>query len=123
MEKFLLQAPGVSQDSAASGDLHVRNEHANVQYRINDILLPDGVSGFGLMLQTRLSVPLTLLDGALPAQYGLHTAGVVDIQTRNGTYQPGGSLTVYGGSHQRSTRASMMAVRSAIRSSTLPGNC
>ena len=53
LEKVLLQAPGVSQDSAASGDLHIRNEHANVQYRINDILLPDGVSGFGLMLETR----------------------------------------------------------------------
>ncbi|REF85924.1 outer membrane receptor protein involved in Fe transport [Methylovirgula ligni] len=99
LEKVLLQAPGVSQDSAASGDLHVRNEHANVQYRINDILLPDGVSGFGLMLETRFISSLTLLDGALPAQYGLHTAGVVDIQTRSGTYQPGGSLSVYGGSH------------------------
>ncbi|MGP8233369.1 MAG: TonB-dependent receptor [Methylovirgula sp.] len=99
LEKVLLQAPGVSQDSAASGDLHIRNEHANVQYRINDILLPDGVSGFGLMLETRFISSLTLLDGALPAEYGLHTAGVVDIQTRSGTYQPGGSLSVYGGSH------------------------
>ncbi len=51
------------------------------------------------MLETRFISSLTLLDGALPAQYGLHTAGVVDIQTRSGTYQPGGSLSVYGGSH------------------------
>eukprot|EP01035_Chromulina_nebulosa_P063320 gene63320-86615_t len=29
LDKVLLQFPGVSQDSAASGDLHVRNEHAN----------------------------------------------------------------------------------------------
>ena len=27
VEKVLLQAPGVSQDSAAAGDIHVRNEH------------------------------------------------------------------------------------------------
>ncbi|MFZ2081012.1 MAG: ligand-gated channel, partial [Xanthobacteraceae bacterium] len=27
VEKVLLQAPGVSQDSAASGLLHVRNDH------------------------------------------------------------------------------------------------
>jgi hypothetical protein len=40
VEKALLQAPGVSQDSAASGLLHVRNDHANVQYRINGIMLP-----------------------------------------------------------------------------------
>jgi len=38
-----LQIPGVSQDSAASGELHVRNEHGNIQYRINGIMLPDGV--------------------------------------------------------------------------------
>ena len=31
LDKVLLQAPGVSQDSAASGDLHVRNEHANTE--------------------------------------------------------------------------------------------
>ena len=31
VEKILLQTPGVSQDSAASGTLHVRNDHANVQ--------------------------------------------------------------------------------------------
>src|SRR6516164_5251721 len=31
VEKILLQAPGVTQDSAASGSFHVRNEHANVQ--------------------------------------------------------------------------------------------
>jgi hypothetical protein len=37
VEKVLLQAPGVSQDSAASGLLHVRNDHANVQFRINGV--------------------------------------------------------------------------------------
>ena len=50
VDRVLLQAPGVTQDSAASGLLHVRNEHANVQYRINGIVLPDGVSGFGQVL-------------------------------------------------------------------------
>lgn len=99
LEKVLLQAPGVSQDSAASGDFHVRNEHANVQFRIDGILLPDGVSGFGQVIETSFISSMTLLDGALPAEYGLHTAGIVDIQTRSGTYQPGGSMSVYGGSH------------------------
>ena len=32
----------------ANGDLHVRGEHANLQYRINDVLLPEGITGFGL---------------------------------------------------------------------------
>ncbi len=44
IDKVVLQAPGVSYDSAISNpDFHVRNEYANVQYRINGILLPEGV--------------------------------------------------------------------------------
>ena len=54
VEKVLLQAPGVSQDSAASGSLHVRNDHANLQFRINGVMLPDGVTGFGSFLDTSL---------------------------------------------------------------------
>jgi hypothetical protein len=42
--QVLLQLPGVTQDSAASGNLHVRNEHANVSYRINGILCCPTVS-------------------------------------------------------------------------------
>lgn len=103
LDKVLLQAPGVSQDSAASGDLHVRNEHANVQYRINGIALPDGVSGFGQMLDTSLVGRLTLLTGALPAQYGLRTAGVVDITTRTDAFNNSGTVSVYGGSRQTIT--------------------
>ncbi len=97
-DKVLLQAPGVSQDSAASGDLHIRNEHANVQYRIDGILLPDGVSCFGQFIDTSFVGTLALLDGVLPAQYGLHTAAVVDIQTRS-VFTQGGSVSMYGGSH------------------------
>src|ERR1700742_2685436 len=50
LDRALLQAPGVSQDTAASGDLPVRNEHANLQYRINGIMLPDGVGAFGQII-------------------------------------------------------------------------
>ncbi len=48
LDKVVLQIPGVSYDSAISNpDFHVRNEYANVQYRINGIQLPDGVSALG----------------------------------------------------------------------------
>jgi hypothetical protein len=40
IDKVLLQAPGVTQDSAASDNLHVRNDHANLQYRINASSFP-----------------------------------------------------------------------------------
>src|SRR6202022_2181826 len=74
LDKVLLQTPGVSQDSAASGELHVRNEHGNIQYRINGIMLPDGVGAFGQILDTGIAGKLALITGALPAQYGLRTA-------------------------------------------------
>jgi hypothetical protein len=99
LDKVLLQFPGVTQDSAASGELHVRNEHANIQYRINGIMLPDGVGAFGQILDTGIIGSLALLTGALPAQYGLRTAGVLDIQTKTDAFNNTGSVSVYGGSH------------------------
>jgi TonB dependent receptor len=103
VERVLLQLPGVSQDSAASGNLHVRNEHANVAYRINGIMLPDGVSGLGSVLETGLIGNLTLLTGALPAEFGLRTAAVVDVTARGGAFENGGKVGVYGGSHDTFT--------------------
>ncbi len=94
----LLHAPGIAQDSAANGDLHLRGEHANIQYRINDVLLPEGVSGFGQELDTRFVDSLRLITGSLPAQYGFRTAGIVDIRTKNGAFDPGGAVSMYGGS-------------------------
>lgn len=96
--QVLLTAPGVAEDSAANGDLHVRGEHANLQYRINDVLLPEGISGFGLELDPRFVSSMQLITGSLPAQYGFRTAGVVDIQTKSGSEGQEGELSLYGGS-------------------------
>ncbi len=98
VEKILLQAPGVSQDSAASGLLHVRNDHANVQFRINGIMLPDGVTGFGSILDPSLIGSMSLITGALPAEFGMRTVGLVDITTRNDIFNNSGSVSFYGGS-------------------------
>jgi opacity protein-like surface antigen/outer membrane receptor protein involved in Fe transport len=100
LSDLVLQFPGVYQDSTSSGDFHVRNEHANVQYRINGILLPDGVSGFSQILETSFISSMRLITGALPAQYGLHTSGIIDITAKSGTALSGGSVTIYGGSRQ-----------------------
>jgi outer membrane receptor protein involved in Fe transport/opacity protein-like surface antigen len=100
----LLQLPGVTKDSAATGSFHVRNEHAYVQYRINGIMLPDGLSGFGPVLDTSLIGNLALITGALPAQYGLRSSAIIDITTRSGAFDNSGSVAVYGGS--RETRRS-----------------
>ena len=101
VERVLLQAPGVSQDSAASGLFHVRNDHANAQYRINGILLPDGVSGFGSILDTNFIGSLSLVTGALPAEYGLRTTGVIDLTTRSDIFNNSGSINYYFGSRER----------------------
>ena len=99
MNQVILRSPGVAQDSAANGDLHVRGEHANLQYRINDVLLPEGITGFGLELDPRFVDSMQLITGSLPAQYGFRTAGVVDIQTKSGAFDNGGTAELYGGSY------------------------
>ncbi len=98
VEKILLQAPGVSQDSAASGLLHVRNDHANVQFRINGVMLPDGLTGFGSILDASWIGSIGLVVGALPAEYGLRTVGLVDITTRPDIFNNSGQVGIYGGS-------------------------
>ena len=76
----------------------MRNEHANVSYRINGILLPDGLGALRPFLDTSFVGSLTLITGALPAQYGLRTAGIVDIKTA--TFDNSGQIGIYGGSRQ-----------------------
>ena len=95
--QLLLRAPGVAQDSL--GQLHLRGEHANLQYRINDVLLPEGITGFGQELDTRFVDSVRLLTGSLPAQYGFRTAGIVDITTKSGVFEPGGQVSMYGGNY------------------------
>jgi outer membrane receptor protein involved in Fe transport len=104
IDKVLLQAPGVAADSAIGGPngFHVRNEYANVQYRINGVVLPEGVGGLGPVLDTSFVARLSLLTGALPAEYGLRTAGVIDITSRTFS-ENSGSLNAYGGSRETIT--------------------
>jgi outer membrane receptor for ferrienterochelin and colicins len=97
LNQVIMQAPDVAQDSF--GQFHVRGEHNGLQYRLNGIILPEGISVFGQSLDPRLISSLTLVTGALPAEYGLRTAGIIDLKTKSGVIDPGGSVSVYGGSH------------------------
>src|SRR5207302_4562204 len=96
LNQVVLQAPGVAQDSF--GQLHIRGDHGNVQYRLNNVILPEGLQVFGQTLSPRLAANIDLITGALPAQYGLRTAGVINITTKTG-FKNGGEVSVYGGSH------------------------
>jgi len=97
LNQVLLQAPDVVQDSF--GQLHVRGDHNDLQYRLNGVILPEGISVFSQTLSPRLISSLSLITGALPAEYGLRTAGIIDLATNSGLLQPGGYLSMYGGSH------------------------
>src|SRR5271168_1883501 len=96
LNQVLLQAPGVAQDSF--GQIHVRGDHNEVQYRLDGVELPEGLSVFGQVLESRFAHSMSLITGALPAQYGFLQAGVVDIQTKSGETDPGGEISMEGGS-------------------------
>lgn len=96
---ILVQVPGVRRDG--SGTLVVRGAPGGVQYRLNNIIIPEGVADFGETLSARLADRTELITGALPAQYGLAPGGVVNVTTKNGLYASGGGqVELYGGSRR-----------------------
>ncbi|WP_068079754.1 TonB-dependent receptor [Novosphingobium rosa] len=97
MQDIILQMPGVSQDQF--GQFHVRDEHNGVQYRLNGIILPESIAVFGQMLSPRMVDKVSLVTGTLPAQYGLRTAGIIDITTKSGQANSA-TFSLYGGSHE-----------------------
>jgi outer membrane receptor protein involved in Fe transport len=99
LNEVLVRTPGMAQDSF--GGIHLRGDHGNLQYRINGIILPDAISGFGQALDTRIASEINVLTGALPAQFGMRTAGVVDIRTRDGEFAREGNLGLMAGSRDR----------------------
>ena len=97
LNQVLLRAPGVVQDGF--GQVHVRGDHGSLQYRLDGVQLPEGLALFSQILSPRFANSVSLLTGALPAQYGLRTAGVVDIGVKSGTTNPGAEASFMGGSY------------------------
>src|SRR5262249_48248870 len=95
LNQVMLQAPDVVQDSF--GQFHVRGDHNDLQYRLNGVVLPEGITVFGQSLSSRLISSMQLITGALPAMYGLRTAGVIDLATKSGALDAGGDVSIYGG--------------------------
>ena len=96
LNQVILQMPSVVQDSF--GQLHIRDDHANIQFRIDNVILPEGLNVFGQALTPRFAQNVDLVTGALPAQYGLLTAGIVNITTTRG-FDIESQVSLYGGSH------------------------
>ncbi|HTW33985.1 MAG TPA: TonB-dependent receptor [Rhizomicrobium sp.] len=97
LNQVLLQMPGVVQDQY--GQLHIRAEHNALQYRLDGVVLPEGISVFSQTLDPRLAGSVKLITGALPAEYGLVTGGIIDVQTKTGLFDSGGQISMYGGDH------------------------
>jgi outer membrane receptor protein involved in Fe transport len=96
-QQVVLQSPGVVQDEF--GEVHVRGDHGDIQYRVNGVLLPEGLNGFAQEIDTHLIHSVSLLTGTLPAQFGFRTAGIFDVTTKTGSQLNGNELTLYGGSY------------------------
>ncbi len=97
LNQVMLQLPDAAQDSF--GQLHIRGDHNGLQFRLNGVILPDGISFFGQTLPPRMIASMKLITGSLPAEYGLRSAGIIDLTTNGGALQPGGDFSLYGGSH------------------------
>jgi hypothetical protein len=99
----LLQMPGVALDQ--NQQIHIRDtEGPQFQYQINRALVPLDINTnppFLSMINPMFVKRIDLIDGVLPARFGDATGGVVDIQTKDGCEQPGGSVSVLFG--QRGT--------------------
>jgi TonB dependent receptor/Carboxypeptidase regulatory-like domain len=100
LSQVLVQAPGVSQDAYGQGQeqIHIHGENGGgIQYRFNNVFLPEAVSSFGELFSPRFVQKLTLLTGVLPSQFGFRNEGVIDIHTKDGCLDRGGSAELYGG--------------------------
>lgn len=81
LNQVLLRAPGVVNDSF--GQLHVRGDHGNVQYRINGVIIPESISGFGQALDAPRLLPrpperlLTAQSCARPAALARVTSSAI----------------------------------------------
>lgn len=96
-QQVLLHAPGVVQEEF--GEIHVRGDHGDVQYRINGVSLPESLNGFGQEIDPHLINSVTLITGTMPAQFGDRTAGIIDVTTKTGSQLNGNEVSLYGGSY------------------------
>ena len=90
--------------SAVYGSLkqvHIRQDHANLQFRIDGVPIPDTVtSQFSDLLSPRAWERADILLGGMEAQYGNRTTAVIDITSKSGTKPGFGSIGVFGGSNE-----------------------
>ncbi len=99
VHELLLTVPSVVY--GALKQTHIRQDHANQQFRIDGIPIPDTVTGaFADIVPPRAWERADIILGGMEAQYGNKTAMVLDITSKSGTKPGFGSLQVFGGSNE-----------------------
>lgn len=90
--------PGVVQ--GPFNQTFIRGNHANVQYQIDGVQLPDSTSGtFAEAFSTRNIDHFEFISGGIPAEYGERLAAVVNIVTKTGPEKPGGEVQLNYGTY------------------------
>ncbi|HMU54136.1 MAG TPA: TonB-dependent receptor [Nitrospira sp.] len=99
VHEVLLTIPGVAY--GALKQTHIRQDHANQQFRIDGIPIPDTVTGaFADIVPPRAWERSDLILGGMEAQYGNKTALILDITSKSGTKPGFGSVQLFGGSNE-----------------------
>lgn len=97
--EVLLTVPSVAYGGLKQ--THIRQDHANQQYRIDGIPIPDTVSGaFADIVPPRAWERADIILGGMEAQYGNKATVLVDITSKSGTKPGFGSMQVFGGSNE-----------------------
>ena len=98
VNEILATQPGFVYD--ALGQIYVRGNHANIQYQLDGVPLPDTVSGlFGQFLSARLLENMEVITGGLPAEYGQRLSAVVNLNSRRPAPEGEGRLDLLYGSY------------------------
>ncbi len=91
-------SPGVVE--GPFNQIFIRGNHANIQYQIDGIQLPDSSSGtFAEAFSPRNIDHYELITGGIPAEFGERMAAVMNIVTKTGPETPSGSVDMNYGSY------------------------
>ncbi|MGC4098768.1 MAG: hypothetical protein QM706_16775 [Nitrospira sp.] len=80
--------------------VHIRQDHANLQFRIDGVPIPETVSStFSDVITPRAWERADIVLGGMEANVGNKMAALLDITTKSGTKPGFGSMQMFGGSN------------------------
>ena len=82
------------------GQIFFRGNHANIQYQIDGVQLPDSPSNtFSQTMSPRNIESMDVITGGMPAEFGQRLSAVLNIVTKKGSEIPGGEVELNYGSY------------------------